>query len=131
MTNFPQNKELRDFGFIIGLGLPLLIGYLLPILSGHSFRIWTLWIAIPAIIFASLSPRFLLVPYRMWMMLGNILGWINSRLILGLVFILVLQPIALIMRVSGYDPLKTKINTTKKTYREEADDNNTDLTKIF
>ena len=40
--------------------------------------------------------------------LGKALGWINSRIILGLVFIIVLQPIAFIMKSFGYDPLKLK-----------------------
>ena len=42
------------------------------------------------------------------MALGLALGWINSRIILGLVFFLVLQPIAFLMKFVGYDPLKTK-----------------------
>ena len=51
------------------------------------------------------------------MKLGKILGWFNSYLILGLVFIFVLLPIALIMRIFGHDPLKIK-KSNKKSYRE-------------
>ena len=64
------------------------------------------------------------------MKLGFILGWVNSRIILGLVFIIVLLPIALIMRVIGYDPLKIKVNE-EKTYRENRHKHKTDLTRIF
>ena len=39
------------------------------------------------------------------MKIGNALGWINSRIILGFIFVLVVQPIALIMNISGYDPV--------------------------
>ena len=45
--------------------------------------------------------------------LGNILSWINSRLILGIVFA-ILQPIALIMKIFGYDPLRKKQRNNKK-----------------
>ena len=64
------------------------------------------------------------------MALGHFLGWINSHIILGLVFILLLQPIAYIMRLTGYDPLRTK-RKGEKTYRENRKDHNIDLKRIF
>ena len=64
------------------------------------------------------------------MALGHFLGWINSQIILGLVFIFVLQPIAYIMRLTGYDPLRTK-RKGEKTYRENCQDHKTDLKRIF
>ena len=108
MKNHIPQKTLREFGFIIGFTFPFLIGWILPLIGGDSFKTWTLFISIPSIILAFTNPRFLIYPYRAWMKLGHILGWLNSRIILGLVFLIVLQPIALIMRIFGYDPLKTK-----------------------
>ena len=64
------------------------------------------------------------------MKFGFCLGWINSRLILGLVFILVLQPIALVMRLLAYDPLRLKKREVK-SYREIKSKSNVDLRKIF
>ena len=64
------------------------------------------------------------------MMIGTILGWINSRIILGLVFLLVLQPIAFFMKLFGYDPLRSKI-IKSNSYREIREQKSTDLTKIF
>ena len=76
------------------------------------------------------APRLLYYPYKGWMILGHVLGWINSYIILGVVFIFVLQPIAYIMRLTGYDPLKTK-RKVEKTYREVRKDKNIDLKRIF
>ena len=42
------------------------------------------------------------------MKLGDYLGWINSRIILGIVFIVILNPIAFIMKLFKYDPLRQK-----------------------
>ena len=125
-----SKKQLREFGLLIGLGFPILIGWLLPSILGHEFRAWTLWIGVPGLIFGLTTPRLLHYPYKSWMALGHILGWINSHIILGLVFIIVLQPIAYIMRLTGYDPLRTK-RKGKKTYREIRKDRNLDLTRIF
>ena len=125
-----DKKQLREFGFLIGLGFPILIGWIIPAFGGHDFRGWTLWIAIPFLFVGILKPRLLFYPYKGWMALGLALGWINSRIILGLVFILVLQPIALFMKLVGHDPLKTKINNTK-SYREIKSNDKINLKKVF
>ena len=130
MKKYIPKKILREFGILITFVFPFLIGWLLPLLGGHSFRTWTLWISFPAFTLAILRPSLLLYPYRAWMKIGYILGWVNSRIILGLVFLIVLQPIALIMRTFGYDPLRTK-KLAQKTYREIKTNQNVDLKKIF
>ena len=61
---------------------------------------------------------------------GKYIRWINSRLILGAVYILVLLPIAFIMKILKYDPLKTKWNNTN-SYRENKRNYKIDLTRIF
>ena len=71
------------------------------------------------LILANIRPRLLLYPYKLWMAIGHILGWVNSRLILGLVFILVLQPIAIVMKLFGYDPLKIRKEIHQTSYRED------------
>jgi len=123
-------KQLRQFGFLIGFGFPIFIGWILPAISGHFFRVWTLWVGIPSLILGILRPSLLFYPYRGWMSLGLALGWVNSRVILGLVFIIVLMPIAFVMRIFGYDPLRTQ-QINKKTYKEAKGNHKIDLTRIF
>ena len=130
MNNHIPKKTLRQFGFLICFTFPFLIGWFLPLLGGHPFRVWTLFISMPAGTLGILRPGLLLYPYRAWMKLGHILGWVNSRIILGLVFLIVLQPIAFIMRILGHDPLRTKKNT-QKSYREIKTNYKVNLKKIF
>ena len=130
MKNHISKKILREFGFLIGFAFPFLVGWILPLFGGHSFRTWTLFISIPSTILAITKPGLLLYPYKAWMKLGYILGWLNSRIILGLVFLIVLQPIALIMRIFGHDPLKTK-KLAQKSYRENRTNEKINLKKIF
>ena len=130
MKNHIPKKTLRNFGFLICFTFPFLIGWVLPLLGGHPFRVWTLFISMPAGILGILRPGLLLYPYRAWMKLGHILGWVNSRIILGLVFFIVLQPIAFIMRILGHDPLRTK-KFAQESYREIKTNNKVSLKKIF
>jgi len=89
-----SKKQLREFGLLIGFGFPILIGWLMPVLAGHGFRAWTLWIGVPGLILGLTAPRLLHYPYKGWMSLGHALGSVNSHIIFGLVFIVVLQHIA-------------------------------------
>ena len=123
-------KKLREFGLLIGLGFPLLIGWLIPAITGHGLRAWTLWVGFLGLLIGLTSPSLLYYPYKFWMQLGLILGWINSRIVLGLVYMIVLLPIAFIMRLIGYDPLRTK-QRGEKTYREKRENHQTDLNRIF
>lgn len=130
IKNRKDLKQLREFGLLIGITFPVLLGWIIPKVYGHPFANWTLFIGIPLLIIGILNPSLLSRPYKLWISLGYSLGWINSHLILGLVFILILQPIAYIMKFSGYDPLRIK-RKNKQSYRENINDRVIDLNKIF
>ena len=130
MNKYISKQILREFGFLIAFAFPFLIGWLLPFLGGNSFRMWTLWISIPSFILAISRPVLLSYPYKAWIKIGYILGWVNSRIILGLVFLIILQPIALIMRFFRYDPLRMK-KIDQKSYREIKTNQKVNLKKIF
>ena len=132
MKDAISKKQLREFGYLIGLGIPFLIGWIIPAISGHMFRTWTLWIGIPSLLFGAFKPSLLYYPYLGWMKLGYALGWVNSRLILGLIFLIVLQPIAFIMRFLGYDPLRQNQRERRKlSFRELKKNDKINLTRIF
>ena len=124
------NKKLRDFGLLVGFIFPILIGWILPFLNGHIFRIWTLWVGLPLLILSILSPRLLFYPYKIWIKIGYFLGWINSRIILGIIFLFILLPIALIMKIFNYDPLKLK-KSSNKSYKKNKKNYKIDLNRIF
>ena len=125
-----SKKQLREFGFIIGLGLLLIIRWIIPSINGYLFLSWSLFLGGILLIIGILKPRLLFYPYKLWTYIGFLLGWINSRLILGLIFIIILQPIALVMKIVGYDPLK-KSKNNQISYRENKEGHKVNLTKIF
>ena len=94
MNHIYNKKILREFGIIIGVFFPLLIGLIIPYLNGHRFQYWSLFVSLPTILLALIKPYLLITPYKVWMSFGDVLGWFNSKLILGFVFTFVLMPIA-------------------------------------
>ena len=113
----PDRKQLRDFGLIMAGGLIVIFGLFFPWLTEHASPRWP-WIA--GGIFAATGlviPMALGPLYRAWMKIGEGLGWINTRIILGLVFFLLFMPVALVMRILGKDPMKRRFEKTESSYR--------------
>lgn len=72
-----------------------------------------------AVIFLSLglaAPSLLASAYAAWMRLARVMGWINTRVILALMFYLVFTPIGVIMRICRIDPLDRKPDIHRKSY---------------
>jgi len=107
-----DSKNLRDFGLLTGTVIGFLFGLLLPWLKSRPHPLWP-WILAFLLILSAFTKPFLLRPiYQAWMKLGHLLGWVNSRIILGLVFYLIVTPMGLFMRKWGKNPLE---NSTEKT----------------
>lgn len=53
-----------------------------------------------------------------WFKIATILGWINSRIILSLLFFVFLFPLALLSRLTNKNPLMLKKENTESYYTE-------------
>lgn len=120
----PRDRDLRILCLVFFAVLGGLAAYQLhlgspawPYLAGGA--------AVFLILGAALRPRGLILAlYRLWMGLAVILGAVVSRIILTVVFYLVITPIGLIRRLTGWDGLKLKKDPAKKSHwvvREEDD----------
>tara|TARA_Y100001968_G_C19275841_1_gene676675 strand:+ start:437 stop:838 length:402 start_codon:yes stop_codon:yes gene_type:complete len=127
----PSSKDLKEFGILISFALPIIVGFILPAFANEGFRVWTLYICLPTLFISFIFPKLLTPVYLIWMRSGDFLGWINSRIILGLVFLIVLQPIAFVMRVFKYNPLRKEWSKKQVSYREHRESDTINLNKIF
>jgi len=113
----PDKQELRKFGLIFAGMFILVFVLLLPWIWGKPAPMWA-WIV--AAVFAAsglLVPMALGPVYRLWMKIGHVLGWVNTRIILGLVFFLIFAPVALFFRLLGKDILKQRLDASASSYR--------------
>src|SRR5262245_12047033 len=110
MKHKHTRQQLRSFGLLVG-GIFGLIG-LWPMVWRHqSPRTWAVTLAVLLIGPALVAPSTLGPAYRLWMKLAEVLAWINTRILLGVVFYLVVTPIGLIMRLRGRDPMRRRPDT--------------------
>jgi O-antigen/teichoic acid export membrane protein len=109
-------KQLRSFGFLVG-GIFALIGLWPALWRGEEIRLWAVVLAGLLLLPAAVAPQSLRWPYRGWMTLGEWLGWVNTRIILGVVFYGLFTPMGLVMRWAGRDPLHLRAEPQAETYR--------------
>ena len=111
-----QVKELRQFGLMVG-GVFSVIGLWPMFLRGEAFRLWAVVLGSLLILLGSLVPTWLAPVHRGWMWVGHVLGWINTRIILGVIFYGLITPIGIVFRMLGKDTMRQSFSDTSSTYR--------------
>ncbi len=114
-----SQKELRDFGLVVGGICAGLFGLVLPLLKHRAFPLWP-WAAAILIAPALAFPSVLRGPWFLWTKLGLVLGWINQRIVLTLIFYVIVMPIGLVMRLFGRDPMARGFEPDRGSYRVES-----------
>jgi len=109
-----DNNNLKKFGITMGVAFLVIT---LIILIRHKHNVVPISI-ISAIFFilAFVTPILLKPIYIFWMKLAFVLGWINTRLILFILFYLIFTPIGLAIRLLRVDLLDRKIYKNRKSY---------------
>ena len=109
-----EKSDLRKFGLTVGIVLMIIAGLLFwkekessQIFFGVGAIILLTTITIPVI----LKPV-----YSIWMVLGIIIGWIMTRIILSLLFYIILTPIGLVLRLFGKQVLELRWNKSEQSY---------------
>ena len=98
----------RSFGIVFFVVFLLIAIY--PSLSGESVRLWSLAIATIFFILGVINSRLLSPLNKIWFKFGLLLGKFISPLVMGLIFFLVVTPIALFMKLLKKDVLNLKFN---------------------
>ena len=113
-----DKQELRKFGLIMAMVISLLFGLTIPFIGSHNaYPLWPWTIASVFVIVSIVHPKLLHQVYKIWMKIGHVLGWINTRIILAVLFFGILTPIGLVLRALGKDPLLKTIEPDVTTYR--------------
>tara|TARA_Y100000389_G_scaffold6994_1_gene6697 strand:- start:789 stop:1172 length:384 start_codon:yes stop_codon:yes gene_type:complete len=108
----------RSFGIVFFIVFLLIAIY--PLINNEGLRIWSIIIAIFFLILGLINSKVLTPFNKLWFKFGLLLGKIISPIIMGVVFFLVVTPIAFIMRIIGKDLLNLKFNKNKSYWIEKT-----------
>lgn len=112
----PTVKDLRNFGLLVG-GVFSVIGLWPIVFRGESPRLWALVVGGSLMMLGGIAPRSLKQIHAGWMRVGHVLGAINTKIILGLIYYLLIVPMGMVMRWLGEDSMHRTLDRDVSTYR--------------
>jgi hypothetical protein len=117
-TSTVTTPELRKFGLMFGTIIIVLFGLFIPwvadaaiLVTGKAFALGAVFIVWGIILPATLKPV-----YKLWMKFGAVAGYINTHIIMVLLFALIITPIGLIMRLFN-DPMRRSLQDDSESFR--------------
>jgi hypothetical protein len=108
LTSLQQKRSYRterDFGLLVGGVFLALGGWWFYRGRYSTLSNVLLVLGATLVLLGALQPKLLVVPNRLWMGMAEAMGFVMTRVILGVVFFLFVTPIGLVRRLSGGDPL--------------------------
>lgn len=113
--NRSEKGELRVFGFGLAGFLAVISG--LQIHGGNNGRAVALFGASLAALTLSLAyPYALRYIYKVMMAAAHAIGWVNTRILLGVIFYLIISPVGIFLKIIRRDLLNRKIDKSLDSY---------------
>lgn len=103
-------KALRSFGFVVGgvfVGIALFMLWRKAWLPGTAVYLLG-GVGGMLSLLGGIAPMLLRPVYRVWMLLAVVLGFVMTRVLLTLVFVLAILPIGLLRRLAGADDMRRR-----------------------
>lgn len=111
-------KQLKSFGLLMG-GVFIIVTGLMFYKGALGFAVITLVLASSFVATALSAPFWLKDVYLGWMRFAKVLGSFNTKLILGLCYVLIFTPLHGYFLLTKKDPLKRKFDPDLPTYWED------------
>ena len=111
-----SKKELRSFGLVVGTVFSA-IGIWPLLMRGEALRLWAIGLGGVLILLGGMSPGILAPVQKVWMRVGHALGWINTRILISLVFYGLVTPMGILFRLMGKDVMRQTFARGSSTYR--------------
>ena len=117
--NLQRDREVegssdRSFGLVFAVVFAAIACW--PLLDREAPRWWAVAVAVVLALVAVLKPALLSAPNRWWLKLGIVLGNIVGPIALGILFYGIFAPLGFVMRLTGKDPLRTRLDPGADSY---------------
>ncbi len=116
MNQMATTKDLRSFGLLVG-AVFCVIGLWPLVFRGEPMRDWVIGGGGLLVLLGAIVPQLLRPLHTGWMWIGHVLGWVNTRILLSIVFYGLVTPIGLIFRLMGKNTVRQAFSESSATYR--------------
>jgi len=109
-----EQRQLQSFSRVMAIAF-LILGFIVFVRQKPEFLL--LWLT--GVLFLAIGmirPLWLAPVYVVWMKFAFCLSWVNTRILLAVIFYAVLTPVSLAMKLLRFDPLDRAINKHKASY---------------
>jgi hypothetical protein len=113
----------RSFGIVFFIVFLLIAIY--PLINQGEIRVWSVLISLLFLILGIINSKILTPLNKAWFKFGIFLGKIISPIVMGIIFFLVVTPIAFLMRILKKDLLNLKYNKNSSYWIEKTDPKST------
>lgn len=115
-----DDKTLISFARVMSMALVLIFGILLPWIWDYPWPVWPWFIAGVFMLAGMFKPSVLRGFHDRWLRFAEVLGRFNSRIILGLIFFVLITPVAALLRLLGKRPLAQKAHKRDGSFCQPA-----------
>ena len=122
MDNIKTSSN-RSFGIVFFIVFILIAFY--PLINQGEIRIWSVLISLLFLILGIINSKILTPLNKVWFKFGIFLGKLISPIVMGIIFFLVVTPIAFLMRMLNKDLLNLKFNKKSSYWIEKTDPKST------
>ena len=119
MSDYTEHTSIKEgsdksFGIVFALVFGVIAFW--PLFEGGPVRYGSLAVGVGFFLLAFIKPEILRPLNKLWFKFGIALGKIMTPIVMGFLFLVIVTPIALIMRAMGKDSLKLKLDSNAATY---------------
>ena len=106
MIHEKKTNPGRSFGIVFFIFFVIVAFW--PEFDFKNLKLVPLIVALAFLLFAFIAPKFLIPLNKIWIKFGEFLGKFISPIVMGIIYFLVITPIALILRIFKKNLLKLK-----------------------
>ena len=116
-----KNNDLKIFGLVLASFYSIFVYFFIQNLEYKLANIFLILILLLCSIF---KPKLITFLYKIFLEIGKVLGYINTRVILFIIYYFLFLTYGTIFKLLGRDNLHYKIDKNKSSYWKIVNDNN-------
>ena len=120
-NNIIKNNDLKIFGLVLAVFYSIFVYFFIRNLE---YKLANIFLILILVLCSFFKPRLITFLYKIFLEIGKLLGYINTRVILFIIYYFLFLPYGTIFKLLGRDILYYKIEKNKNSYWKIVNDNN-------